>query len=102
TIAGPPIQLTSRFEVRFELTNASTTPTITAAGTPRITQARNVKTSLAVKLEFVLGMRIGYQLAIATNSSRVANCNAWFGVRCQQFLIDHPTTTLPATTIKPQ
>ena len=62
-IEGAAIQLVARFDVRRELTYESTAPTTIAAGTPRKTTVKNVNVSLAVKLEFVFGMRIGRELA---------------------------------------
>src|SRR5260370_17854007 len=72
-IAGAAIQLASRLDVRRELTNASAAPIRIADGTPRNKTLRNVKTSPAVKLEVVLGMRIGFAPATITSKRKPPN-----------------------------
>ena len=72
-MAGAAIQLAARFDVRRALTNASRTPITIAAGIPRNKTPRNMKTSPAVKLDLVLGIRIGFDPAKVTSDSKPAN-----------------------------
>ncbi|PYS48993.1 MAG: hypothetical protein DMF68_11440 [Acidobacteria bacterium] len=58
-IAGEPNQLVSFFVVRFEPRKASTTLSMTAAGTPKNITLRKVNVSPTVTLAVVPGMRIG-------------------------------------------
>src|SRR5882724_1681597 len=83
-IAGAAIQLATRFEVRRQLTNASITPITVAAGTPRNKMPRNMNTSPAVKLDLVLGIRIGFEPARITRAIRAANPAHWVGKRLKQ------------------
>src|SRR5712692_7082068 len=98
-IAGAPIQLATRFEVRRELTKESTTPIRIAAGTPRNRTARKVKVSLAVKLELVLGMRIGLELARITKPNRPANIVHCAGESERQRCMAHTRASAPAMTM---
>src|SRR6266404_9588894 len=95
-IAGAAIQLVARFEVRRALTNASDTPITIAAGMPRNKTPRNMKTSPAVKLDLVLGMRIGFDPARITRESRPENPPHSVDENPKQCRIAQAHTTTPA------
>jgi hypothetical protein len=101
-IAGAPIQLAGRFEVRRELTNESVIPIKIAEGTPRKSSARNVKVSPAVKLEWVLGMRIGLDPARITSDNRPANSAHSIGERSPTWSTAPANTASPTMTIHNQ
>src|SRR2546430_13168182 len=101
-IAGAATQLAGRFEVRRELTNASAIPTKIAAGTPRNKTLRNVKASPAVKLEFVLGMRIGFAPAIIARNSKPPNAAHCAGEKARQRWAAQTNRVAPAATITNQ
>src|SRR5712671_4249805 len=98
-MAGEAIQLATRLELRRQLTKASTTPITIAAGTPRNITPTKMKTSPAVKLEVVLGMRIGFDPARTTRASNPANPAIWLGARLKQPTTAHPNTIAPAKTM---
>src|SRR5205807_3348091 len=101
-IDGAAIQLASRLEVRRELTNASATPTKIADGTPRNKTLRNVKTSPAVKLEVVLGMRIGFAPATITSKSKPPNVAHCIVEKARQRWAAQTNSMAPAATITNQ
>src|SRR2546425_8504712 len=101
-IEGAAIQLALRFDVRRELTYESTAPTTIAAGTPRKSTVKNVNVSLAVKLEFVFGMRIGRELARITRKISPANSAHCIDVRPPIRCAAHTQTDAPAKTIAHQ
>ena len=101
-IAGAATQLASRLEVRRELTNASATPTKIAAGTPRNKTLRNVKTSPAVKLEVVLGMRIGFAPATITSKNKPPNVAHCGSEKARQRWAAQTNKVAPAATITNQ
>src|SRR6266566_7800367 len=101
-IAGAAIQLATRFEVRWQLTKESTTPITIAAGMPRNKTPRNMNTSPAVKLDLVLGMRMGFEPATTTSESRPANCAHWIDERPKQCWAAHTNILAPTMTMTVQ
>src|SRR5258706_11551379 len=101
-IAGAAIQLAARLEVRRALTNASTTPSTIAAGIPRNKTPRNVKTSPAVKLDLVLGMRIGFDAARITRASRPEKPAHSVAEKPKQCRSAQANTATPAMTMTVQ
>ena len=101
-IAGAAIQLAARFEVRRALTNASRTPITIAAGIPRNKTPRKMKTSPAVKLDLVLGMRIGFAAARITRASRPENPAHSVDENPKQCRIAQANTVAPAMTMTAQ
>src|ERR1700682_6073763 len=101
-IAGAAIQLAARFEVRRALTNASATPITIAAGMPRNKTPRNMKTSPAVKLDLVLGMRIGFDAARITRARRPENPAHSVDEKPKQCRTAQANTVTPATTMTAQ
>src|SRR2546425_12014057 len=101
-IAGAAIQLAIRVEVRRELTNESTTPIRIAAGMPRNRTPAKMKTSPAVKLDFVLGMRSGFEPARIANPSNPAKPIHWTPERLEHCRAAHADTTVPAMTMATQ
>src|SRR5260370_11789916 len=97
-IAGAAIQLASGLDVRRELTNASAAPIRIADGTPRNKTLRNVKTSPAVKLEVVLGMRIGFAPATITSKSKPPNVAHCAGEKARQPWAAQTNNVAPAPT----
>src|SRR5258707_13184909 len=101
-IAGAAMQLAARLEVRRALTNASTTPSTIAAGIPRNKTARNMKTSPAVKLDRVVGMRIGFDPARITSASRPENPAQAVDEKPKQCRAAQANTPTPAMTMTVQ
>ena len=101
-IAGAAIQLAARFEVRRALTNASTTPIAIAAGIPRNKTARNMNTSPALKLDPVLGMRMGFDPARITSASRPEKPPHSVGEKPKQCRSAQANTATPAMTMTVQ